>query len=287
MEAIGINVSNDGGGTWATPVPAVLKNSANILERESLAVDPSNPQRLFVSYTDLDFEIATWGPCTGTSQMLIELVSSNDGGRTWGTPRNIQRVCGDSVNAVNGSQIAVDPDGIVYVAYLFYDNQNSREYIGVRRSLNHGASFEQPVEVSNVTPAGADSFLQGFFLSNEYPALAVDRSNGQNRGTIYLTWTDGRNHSQFDLFAGTGVYNFADVLMVKSVDHGKHWSAPTAISPAANGASRDQFMPGVAVDSKGTLSVCYSDRRNDPQNNMIDHYCSISHDGGRWPTLSL
>jgi hypothetical protein len=39
-------------------------------------------------------------------------------------------------------------------------------------------------------------------------------------------------------------------------------------------------MPGVAVDPTGRLSVCYSDRRNDPQNDAIDHYCSVSQDAG-------
>ena len=250
-EAIGINVSSDGGGTWSTPIAAVLKNSEHILERESLAVDTSNPLRLFISYTDIDFETAKGGPCAGTTQMLVELVSSTDGGETWGKPRTIQRVCGSSGNAVNGSQVAVDPSGVVYVAYLFYDNQNGRELIRIRRSLDHGVNFQVPVNVSTVVPAGSDSMLQGFFLSNEYPALAVDRTNGQNRGTVYLAWTDGRNRSQIDVFSGTGVYNFADVLLVKSVDQGKHWSLPVGVSPAATGASRDQFMPGVAVDTHG------------------------------------
>jgi hypothetical protein len=279
-EAIGINVSSDGGATWSAPIAAVLMNSQHLLERESLAVDPSNPLRLFVSYTDIDFETASGGPCAGTNQMLIELVGSADGGQTWGKPRTIERVCGSSGNAVNGSHVAVDPSGLVYVSYLFYDNVNSREVIRLRRSESHGANFKTPVDVTSVIPAGSDSMLQGLFLSNEYPALAVDQSSGKNRGTIYLAWTDGRNHSQLDLFSAAGVYNFADVLLVKSVDQGKHWSTPIGISPAANDASRDQFMPSVAIDSTGKLAVCYSDRRNDLQNDAIDHYCSVSQDGG-------
>ena len=39
-------------------------------------------------------------------------------------------------------------------------------------------------------------------------------------------------------------------------------------------------MPELAVDTSGKLAVCYSDRRNDPQNDAIDHYCSVSEDGG-------
>ena len=279
-EAIGLNVSSDGGRTWSSPMAVVLRNPTHILERESLSIDPSNPLRLYISYTDMDFSAARAGVCAGQTQMLIELVSSSDGGQTWSVPQTIQRVCGNTGNAVNGSRVAVGPTGRVYVTALFYDNLNGREVIRMRRSDDHGASFHSAVEVSTVVPAGSDGMLQGFFLSNEYPSLAVDRSDGKSRETIYLAWTDGRNHSQIDLFSSAGVYNFADVLLVKSIDQGKTWSTPIAVSPAANGVFRDQFMPGVGVDSTGTLAVCYSDRRNDPQNNAIDHYCSVLPDGG-------
>ena len=279
-EAIGINTSSDGGATWSEPSAAVLKNSLHLLERESLAVDPANPMRLYISYTDIDFEAPAGGPCPGQTQMLIGFVASSNGGETWGTPRTVERVCGNTGNAVNGSQVTVDPSGLVYVTYLFYDNVNGRELVRFRRSLDHGTNFQTPVDVTTVVPAGSDSMLQGFFLSNEYPVLAVDRSMGTNRGTIYLAWTDGRNHSQLDLFSGSGVYNFADVLLVKSVDQGRHWTSPIGVSPAVNNTSRDQFMPELAVDTSGKLAVCYSDRRNDPQNDAIDHYCSVSEDGG-------
>jgi hypothetical protein len=279
-EAIAINTSSDGGRTWSTPAAAVLMNGSNILQRESLAVDPSNPQHLYISFTNLDFNIARTGSCAGDTQMLVELVSSADGGNTWGKPRIIKRICNNSGNAVNGSHVAVAPSGDVYVAYLFFDNVDGRELIQVRRSTNHGNSFRVPVDVATVIPVGGDGQMQGLFDGNQYPSLAVDRSNSNTRGTIYIAWNDGRNRSQPDIFAGSGVYNFADVFFVKSTDLGHHWSNPVGVSPAAPDASRDQFMPGVAVDSTGRLSVCYSDRRNDPQNDAIDHYCSVSQDAG-------
>ena len=280
QEAIGVNISNDGGRTWSTPVPAVLMNTGHLLERESLAIDPSDPRRLFVTFTDLDFDTPTSGPCAGQIQMLIEMVRSTNGGRSWSKAQALKRICGDTGNAVNGSRVTVGPTGTVYVTYLFYDNVNGRELIEVRRSDDHGVTFRTAVDVNTVVPAGANSMLQGLFLSNEYPSLAVDRSTGESRGTIYLAWTDGRNHSQTDLFSATGLYNFADVLLTKSIDQGQHWSTPIAVSLAASDARRDQFLPWVAVDSSGNVAVCYSDRRNNPQNNAIDHYCSVSKDHG-------
>jgi hypothetical protein len=280
QESIGVNISNDGGRTWSTPFPAVLMNTQHLLERQSLAIDPSDPRRLFVTFTDLDFDAPTAGPCAGQIQMLIEMVRSTNGGRSWSKAQALKRICGDTGNAVNGSRVIVGPAGTVYVTYLFYDNINGREVIQVRRSDDHGVNFHTAVDVSTVVPAGANSMLQGLFLSNEYPSLAVDRSTGESRGTIYLAWTDGRNHSQTDLFSATGIYSFADVLLAKSIDQGQHWSTPIPVSPAANDARRDQFLPWAAVDSSGKVAVCYSDRRNNPQNNAIDHYCSVSKDHG-------
>ncbi len=279
-EAIGVNISNDGGRTWSTPIPAVLMDSQHVLERESLAIDPSNPQRLFLTFTDLDFEVATGGPCAGQTEMLIQMVRSTDGGESWSRAQILKRICANTGNAVNGSRVAVGPDGTVYVTYLFYDNINNRELIQVRRSDDHGLSFHSAVDATTVVPAGANSMLQGLFLSNEYPSIAIDRAEGESRGSIYLAWTDGRNHSQTDLFSATGVYSFGDVLLAKSVDEGRHWSTPIAVSPVPNDVTRDQFMPWVAVDSSGKVAVCYSDRRNSTQNNAIDHYCSVSKDHG-------
>lgn len=277
QESIGVNISNDGGRTWSTPVPAVLMNTQHLLERESLAIDPSDPRRLFVTFTDLDFDTPTSGPCAGQGQMLIEMVRSIDGGRSWSKAQPLKRICGDTGNAVNGSRVTVGPTGTIYVTYLFYDNINGREVIQVRRSDDHGITFHSAVNVSTVVPAGANSMLQGLFLSNEYPSIAVDQSKSDSAGTLYLAWTDGRNHSQPDLFSATGIYSFADVLLSRSTD-GQHWSTPISVSPAPSDTRRDQFLPWVAVDSSGRVAVCYSDRRNNPQNNAIDHYCSVSKD---------
>jgi hypothetical protein len=101
-------------------------------------------------------------------------------------------------------------------------------------------------------------------------------------GTIYIAWEDGRNNPQFDVLAGT--YNFGDIVLVKSTDGGTSWTSPKMVSPTPadfTGVGRDQFQPAVAVNRDGVLAVCYYDRRNDPLNNAVDHFCSISKDHGR------
>jgi hypothetical protein len=83
-----------------------------------------------------------------------------------------------------------------------------------------------------------------------------------------------------DLSSGT--YNYGDIFVTSSSD-GVNWSTAVPVSPmdpAFTGRGRDQFMPGVAVDSTGAVAVCYYDRRNDPINNNVDRYCSVSRDHG-------
>ena len=107
--------------------------------------------------------------------------------------------------------------------------------------------------------------------------MAVDRANG----TIYITWSDGRNNVTQDVIAGT--YAYPDVFVAKSMDLGLMFSAPKAVSPTPagfTGKGRDQFFPGIAVDRDGHVGVCYYDRRNDPANTVIDRYCSVSPDHG-------
>jgi hypothetical protein len=54
--AIAVNKSTDAGKTWADPVPAIQKSGfTHLLDKPWSTIDPSNPKRIFVSYTDFDF----------------------------------------------------------------------------------------------------------------------------------------------------------------------------------------------------------------------------------------
>jgi hypothetical protein len=117
--------------------------------------------------------------------------------------------------------------------------------------------------------------------------LAVDRSTGPSRGTLYVTWPDGRDNIRPDAISGG--YPYADIFVAKSTDSGASFTVLPPISPTPptfRGAGRDQFLPGIAVDKDGEVAVCYYDRRNDPTNMAIDRYCSVSSNQGlSWQDL--
>lgn len=285
LTAIAVNGSGNGGLSWGAPVAAVAKDGfAHGLDKPWMTVDPTNPLQLYVTYTDFDSSFPTTGTCANDFRIAIELVSSADGGSTWSAPVVIDEECGASSNGVQGSNVLVSPTGSVYVAFEFIPGLTPNNEIHFRSSVDHGMTFGTTVVVSpDVVPNGAGGALQGGFRNNEFPQVAVDRSKGSSRGTIYITWSDGRNNIVPDIESLTGTYAYPDILVAKSTDLGASFSTPNAVSPTAAsfaGTGRDQFFPGIAVDGDGHVAVCYYDRRSEPENTFIDRFCSVSHNHG-------
>jgi hypothetical protein len=285
LSAVSVSPSSNGGLTWGSPIAAIAKDGfTHQLDKPWMAIDPTNAQRLFVTYTDFDFSFPTTGTCAKDSRIAIELVRSVDGGNTWSAPIVIDEECGASFNGVQGSNVAVSASGKVYVAFEYYPGATPNNEIHLKRSLDNGKTFGKTVVVnSEVVPNGAAGTLQGAFRNNEFPQLAVDRSTTSSRGDIYVAWSDGRNNIVPDLGSPTGIYAYPDILVAKSTDNGQSFSSAHAVSPTPSdfkGSGRDQFFPGVAVDKDGHVGVCYYDRRNDPNNTVIDRYCSVSHNQG-------
>jgi hypothetical protein len=76
-----LSKSADGGFTWGDPVPAVSKDSfTHFLFGDWTAVDPKNPQDIYISYTDNDVSFTTCP--SGIGRTAIEIVHSTDGGGT-------------------------------------------------------------------------------------------------------------------------------------------------------------------------------------------------------------
>lgn len=302
-----VNRSTDGGLTWDDPVTAISKDgNAHFLDKEWMAIDRHTPDNLYLTYTDFQAH-GTEADCTGDvgegtepgPDVALEMVASHDGGLTWGPPVRFARQCNlQAGENLTGTQVAVGPHGEIYVAYasIIFNFIRGPEII-VRRSDDGGNTFGPEVVVG--TPVQAASFdvpfLQSHFRTNMFPMLAVDNSAGPHSGSVYMVWTDASQNVTDDLLIdffnndltcvpdGCGGYAFGDIVFSRSVDGGNTWSPASVVSPTpANfqGAGRDQFMAGVAVDKLGNLLVCYSDRRNDPNNFLVDHFCSVSQDQG-------
>jgi hypothetical protein len=303
LTGISISRSASSGLVWDNPIPAVTKDLVDsfgfplhFLDKEWMAIDPHNPNNLYITYTDFggfgsdatcNDQIVP-GSGVGGPDVHIELVASKDGGDTWSAPVVLDRQCNLMLEEnLSGSQVVVGPKGEVYVAYTHFNQKNAE--MRIRSSQDGGATFAPTVVVAEATTASSLGFasLAGDFRTNPFPTLAVDSFGGANLGALYMAWTDATLNQVPDVVAnlifGDPVYSFGDIVFSISRDGGNTWSAPKLVSPTPasfKGAGRDQFMPGVAVDAQGHLAVCYSDRRNDPNNLAIDHFCSLSTDQG-------
>jgi BNR/Asp-box repeat. len=200
---ISVSKSVDGGATFGDPVSAVSKDrTTHLLDKEWMAVDPTSPNKLFVAYTDIDLSGSS-ATCGANLRTAIELVRSINGGVNWSAPPVvIAEVCGFDV-FVLGVQVAIGPGGKVYVAWETFADFSAgggvRE-IDIRKSTDHGLTFDPAVKVADVTPVGTPFptpvedvlLLQGTFRSAfEIPSLAVDRSGTATNGNVYLAWHNG------------------------------------------------------------------------------------------------
>ncbi|HEU4415143.1 MAG TPA: sialidase family protein [Candidatus Angelobacter sp.] len=312
--AVGISSSSDGGNTWSDPQPAVLKDFSHFLDKPWTAIDPSNTQRVYITYTDFDGSGTSPG-CGLQSRTAIELVVSNDGGQHFGSPSIIDEQCGDNVG-VQTSHVAFNSHSVAYIAWHRFNPTN----VEVRVShLSPGGSpvasiaVDQKVFGGDVMLVEGGSFfltldleedLQGRFRNLSGLDLAVDHTGGLNDGAVYVTWDDGRNKSTSDL-AGfslegnppnqpavlvpfspliltAGTYFYTDIMLSRSKD-GVHFSPTSQVNSDRQpkfGGGHDHFQPAIAVDPTGKVAICWYDRRNDPRNFNIERFCAESKNSG-------
>ena len=229
--SIALSTSTDGGNTWADPQLVAFKPSCvvkrgicvtiHFLDKPWTAIDPSNPQKMYVTYTDFDTSNTSPG-CGNQTRTAIELVSSTDGGQTFTQPVIIDEQCGVGVG-VQASHLAVSSHGVVYIAWeRFTATGTTMGTTEVRVThLNPDGSVAPSVLVDQKVMGGdtllvvrnkneggiegsgsgasLETNLQGGFRDLYGLDLAVDHSAGPNNGTVYVTWDDARNKSVPDL----------------------------------------------------------------------------------------
>ncbi len=191
---------------------------------------------------------------------------SEDGGRTW-SPMVFTAEDGrlGDVDGTNwgASRPLVDAGGHVHM----FNRERASQTIYDWVSTDGGSTWSDPVPVV----AGLDnSGGSGGYWGNTNPDPAVDRSDGPDHGSIYVTWSDTRNGDR-------------DVFIVASRDGGQTWSEPLRLSDDSVGNGKDQFYPYMVVEPRnGAVDVLYVDRRDDAKDESWSvAYLARSTDGGR------
>ena len=282
--AVALSTSTDGGMTWADPVAAVSKDgNFHLLDKPWSTIDPSNHQHIFVSYTDFDYTETNSCGSNFPLRTAIEFVESTDGGGTWSHPKVVIAVCGSA--GVQGSQMAVSSKGTMYMSWMNLGENFPLGPRSIQISSYANGVLSRPVTVDNSVQPGGDSYyLQGEFRDVLDMSMAIDHSGTSSDGTLYITWGDGRDKEVSDPVAIQGFYAFDDVFLRLSVDGGKTWgAAPRKVNSDAQprlGIGHDHYQPGIAVDKRGYVGICWYDRRADWENFGIRRHCGQSRNSG-------
>ena len=75
------------------------------------------------------------------------------------------------------------------------DPNYGKDFFKIRKSTNRGVSFGPEViavTLSDNFGTGAPGFNREQGIT--FPSIAIDRSNGPNRGRVYLTWNEAVNY---------------------------------------------------------------------------------------------
>ena len=202
----------------------------------------------------------------------IGFARSTDRGRTFGAAITLPGSIGSNFNAWDPA-VAVGPDGSVYAAFMVA--HGSQYFPRVAKSIDHGLSFTQ---VSDVTAPDPKNWGDRDFI-----AVAPD-------GTVYVTWDYGPERTSITyLCASNGSCAFAtgdlNVVMQRSTDGGRTWSAQTYISagfPASGGDSAP-----MVIEPSGRIDVLYQGYQiTDPtkytMNPAVSYFTSSTDGGATW-----
>jgi len=243
---------------WSNGSYTAIYNSYDI-DKEWATFDPVT-NNLYTSWSRFN----NWGSSSPQDSTDIFISKSTDGGITWGDQKLISNIGGNATGgfgSVHGSYPTTGPNGEVYVVWW------SPEGIMFDKSTDEGETWLN-VDI-NITgfPIQWLYSIPGIQTGVSFPVIACDRSNGPNKGTIYVNWADKRSGA-----------NDADIWLVKSTDGGATWSEPKRVND--DGPGRHQFFNYMSIDqATGKIYIVFYDRRNYNGSNT-DVYLAISEDGG-------
>jgi hypothetical protein len=192
---------------------------------------------------------------------------SEDGGASFSQPRIISTGGRDGTLYTQGSDIAVAPDGAIYVAYRTFASNADPAVVQVVKSTDCGKHWTQPVSL------GAISSPQAPGVAFRTPTFAFAVVDDTDPNVVYVAYQN--------FVAGD-----YDIHVQRSIDGGFTWSAPVQVNE--DPGARHQIWPTIEV-SNGALHVAWYDFRHSvtPGNEALDvFYACTGCDGLTYPTFS-
>ena len=312
VSSIAVARSEDDGFTWPTQISSARSRvdtdgletdrfgrlrgivDLSFLDKPWMAIGPhpDEPETdvIYVTYTnfDISYEILYIGeiPNLLPTEMRtsIELVKSEDGGRTWTDPVAVSPVVrraygerGDdtgsagvfgTLRVVQGSQPEVTADGTVHVAWMDSTDDDSQEGIGeiqVASSSDAGETWSDPVVASVFNETEFRPRTTNFrFWASSFPQIA----SGPD-GEVYIAYVGRPSDKPND---------DGDVFLTKSFDGGRTWDRPQVLND--DDTDHLQMFPSIDTDPDGAVHAMWGDMRDDPAQIRYHVYYTRSDDQG-------
>lgn len=230
--------STDNGVSWS----AQKAISTDDLERATLISDADKNSPYYGR------TYAAWVKFALPYPMMISY--TDNGAQSWSAPRPLN----NPPNRSAGGDLEMGLNGKVYVCWAgVTDLSPFREiYVGFAFSENGGEMWN--VTENAFTVNGITGVLPGKdnIRVNGLPAIAVDTTNGQRKGWIYIVT------GQKDLApAGSD----PDIILNRSEDGGKTWSSGIRVNQDAVNNGKTQYFPAIQIDKYGAVNVIFYDDR--------------------------
>jgi len=265
-ELIAVSRSDNNGASWSDPVVGASAKGYVFNDKDAIWADANAASpffgRVYISWTQ-------FRSIPGTAEPIMVAYSA-DGGLTWSGPKQVSAAHNNAkAGGRQFSALRTGPDGTLYLLWEDGDIKGSTHMLAVSR--DGGNSWSRPGLVGRVDDM-RDPIPGANFRTASYPSIAVDQSNG----AAYVSWAD-------ELGSSTG-----KIVVTKSSDRGRTWSAATVVSAAADGYA---FFQGLDVAPNGRVDIGYQSLKAisaatyGTGNASIDSYYVQSTDGGAtWST---
>jgi subtilisin-like proprotein convertase family protein len=247
----------------------------------SIAVDPTNPQKIVAVFVDHDPAL----PTPAVPGIVVQAVFSNDGGGHWNflydatadtqvdydLPATATPV---PFPIVSEASVAFDRND---QAYIVFNQHNAGYAAGAVTLVKFDFTSDTPTQVQNLDPAAGTEFkLLYTWAGNEDPALNVTMAVDNNpplfvdpdtgavqqdpfAGTVYVAW--GMNNTNGSTIkVGGGTFNSAinpfdpnPIKMVASSDGGVDFTTHTFVNDGQNVGNDRNQLPKIVI-SQGTAS---------------------------------
>jgi BNR repeat-like domain len=248
-------------GAIGFAVPGVVGFAGNFTDKPWMEVDLNSPAASPCSgnvyLADTNFHGAQ-----GSSPVVFS--RSTDGGVTWSSPRTISSGGSQGASHNQGADIAVAPNGTVYVAFEAF-SQQGLDTINLVKSTDCGRHWTQPVIVNTIDAPQAPGVA---FRTPTFAFVATDTTSSN---VVYVAYQS---------FAGD-----YDIYVQRSTDGGASFGSAVQVND--DPGARHQVFPTIEV-SNHTLHVAWYDFRNSttPANEALDvYYACTNCDGASWPTF--